>query len=67
MLELYKLWHNAVPHICTICVMLELYSVISPILITKKIGWPTPTLFLAPAEGCKSPSGPAEDLWPHLK
>ena len=34
---------------------------------TRKFGWPTATLFLTPAEGWKGPSGPAGDLWPHLK
>ena len=33
----------------------------------RKFGWPMATLFLAPVEGWKSPSGPAGDLWPHLK
>ena len=36
-------------------------------LIDEKFGWPTATLFLAPVEGWKGPSGPAENLWPHLK
>ena len=33
---------------------------------TRTFGWPTAILVLAPAEGWKGPSGPAENLWPHL-
>ena len=36
-------------------------------LLYEKFGWPTAILFLTPAEGWKGPSGPAGDLWPHLK
>ena len=38
-----------------------------PHLYNEKFGWPTAILFLAPAEGWKGPSGPAGDLWPHIK
>ena len=34
-------------------------------LINEKVG--VATLFLAPVERWKGPSGPAMDLWPHLK
>ena len=37
------------------------------IFIMRRFGWPTATLLLAPAEGWRGPSGPAGDLWPHLK
>merc|ERR1712105_385868 len=36
------------------------------IYYTRIFGWPTAILVLAPAEGWKDPSGPAENLWPHL-
>ena len=37
-----------------------------PFYHTRTFGWPTAILVLAPAEGWKGPSGPAENLWPHL-
>ena len=33
---------------------------------TRRFGWPTATLLLAPAESWKGPSGPAGNFWPHL-
>ena len=44
-----------------------LHVLLKTILKTRKFGWPTATLFLAPVEGWKGPSGPAWDLCPHLK
>ena len=37
------------------------------IYLTRKFGWTTATLFHAPVEGWKGPSGPAGYLWLHLK
>ena len=33
----------------------------------EEFGWLTAILFLAPVEGWKGPTGPAGNLWPHLK
>ena len=44
-----------------------LLFIIINLLENEKLGWPTAILFLAPAEGWKGPSGPAGNLWPHLK
>ena len=42
-------------------------AVMKQISDNEKFGCPMAILFLAPAEGWKGPSGPAENLWPHLK
>ena len=42
-------------------------KILGYIFSNEKFRWPTAILFLAPAEGWKGPSGPAENLWPHLK
>ena len=44
-------------------IVLKMYQILN----NEKFGRPTAILFLAPAEGWKGPSGPAWNLWPHLK